>query len=135
MAELRDVERNAQELTDEPQELDSDRFDLPKHAEWDGEDILYTLQYPLSAEGNPAPDFRKVRIPPKIYARDMRNMSRGTTAGEEMFYLMASMCRVPTHLLDRVDARDYVVLSQLVELTTAKNSEAVRSEWQADGGR
>lgn len=95
-------------------------------------DFLYALQFdmdPPIIKG-----FTTVRIPQKIYARNVRHSSQGKTDGEAMFYLICSCARLPTEVVDRLDARDYIILQKIVSHISTKNSDAVQKALGTSGG-
>lgn len=66
-----------------------------------------------------------VRIPNKVWAKNIREASRDSTnQGDLLFYLACSLTSTPPHVMDRFDARDYGVISHRcneVLQGTAKN--------------
>lgn len=96
----------------------------------DGDTWVFTLQYPIEAGPEPGPEVLRVRR--TIYARDVRKAARGDEESDALFYLAAALTGVPERLLDRLDARDYTVLSSLVARISLGNSRAVL---QSLGGR
>jgi hypothetical protein len=130
---------NAEELQ-EPQELDDDEkldaLPLPDNVEEDPETGVwtYTLQHELRP-GKPLPaGFTKIKVPAVIYARDIRNSGMGRNADEVVFYMLCSMTGVSPAVMDRLDARDYTVLSQLLNRRALKNSRAVLRALQKKDG-
>lgn len=57
----------------------------------------------------------KVRIPNRVWAKNIREAGRdATNEGEVLFYLSCSMCGVAPDIMDRFDARDYTIISNRV---------------------
>lgn len=79
---------------------------------------VFRLQHPLepTKDDPEGKDIEKIRIPAKMYARNVREAGRHAKSEiDAVFYLAASMTKVPAKLLDRLDARDYSTLSNLVK--------------------
>lgn len=120
------VQREAETFSP-PEELvehteDDAELPLPGGCEADGEDWVLTLVHPLS-DGSRTPS--KIRIPAKIFAKDVRNSSAGKTEMETVFYLLASCSGLSPSILDKLDARDYYIAQTLMNRRALKNSEAV----------
>lgn len=98
---------------------------LPEHVteEKDGS-WLYQLQHPLepSKDDPNGTDINKIRIPRTVYTRNVRYASRkAETAVDVVFYLACSLTKVPPEIMDRLDARDYGVVSNLISRISEKN--------------
>jgi hypothetical protein len=130
-----DLDREAQELDDEEDDEALEKLDdapLPDNCEVEEDtgDWVYTLQYPL-ADGSKTP--AKIRIPKVIYAKNVRDSSRGKTQAETVFYMLASCSKVPPRVLDKVNAVDYMVLASLMNRRALGNSRAVLSALAGKG--
>ena len=131
------LDHRAQELEDDPEDdpegLDSlDTAPLPDFTEVDEATgaWVYTLQHPLS---DGASDLKRIRIPKEIYAKDVRNSSRGKTQAETLFYMLASCAGIPPRVLDKLNAIDYMVASALMNRRALGNSRAVLSAMSGKG--
>lgn len=122
------------ESPDEPEELDEDdsvdALPLPANTvEEENGDWVYTIQH----EGAEKLPFTKVRIPAKIFAKDIRRSTIGRTDGEVIFYLLCSVSKVPAKLMDKLDAKDYAVLSRLMQRRALGNSRAALASMAGQG--
>lgn len=120
-----DASVSVEELSEEPEEEEDDKVQdlpLPHGVEEDENgDWVYTLQHSEDAKL----PFEKIRIPVKILARDIRRSTQGRNPGETVFFMLCSVSKVPAKLMDKLDAKDYGVLSQLMERRALGNSRAV----------
>lgn len=94
--------------------------------EWpEGVEVLPdgTWMYDLQFDPEPAASGKmdvvsrpmKVRIPPKLWARNLREATANSTGeGDLLFFLTCSMIRLSRDVVDRFDARDYSVISARV---------------------
>lgn len=81
---------------------------------------IFELQYPLEPAKDSDLDPEKLRLPPQVYARHVRDADRnGQGMVDTMLYLAAGMTGTPYRTLCRLDHRDYTVLSQLLARRTA----------------
>lgn len=93
-----------------------------------------TWIYELQVEPEPLPDGKKdmvclpfkVRIPAKLWARNIREASANATGeGDTLFFLTCSAIRLPREVVDRFDTLDYSVISGRVNellLSAAKRA-------------
>ncbi len=104
---------------------------FPFTTEEENGDWVYTIQYP----GKDKLPFKKVRVPKTIFAKDIRRSTQGRNDGETVFFMLCSVSKVPAKLMDKVDARDYAILSRLMQRRALGNSRAVlRSIGGVDSG-
>lgn len=97
------------------EELDEDA--LPEHVtEEPNGDWVYRVQYPFERQKESDPE--KIRIPSTLYVRHFRSIPGGATQVEVVFHLAATMSGVGKDVLDRMDIRDYSVVSNLVARRT-----------------
>lgn len=104
-------EPEAKETPPEPKE------ELPEGVQaLDDGTWLYSLQFDPEPTASGKTDLisrpMTVRIPGKIWARNLRQATaQSTSEADVLFWLTSSMVRLPMEVLDRLDARDYSVIS------------------------
>jgi len=76
-----------------------------------------------------------VRIPTKVWARNIREASRdAANEGEILFHLSCSMTGTPATVMDRLDSRDYVRISSRVNDVLQGRTCDSKNESAPDGG-
>lgn len=90
---------------------------LPEHVtEEPNGDWVYRVQHPFERQKDTDPE--KIRIPKTIYVRHFRTIPNGSSQVDVVFHLASTMSGVGKDVIDRMDLRDYSVVSNLVARRT-----------------